>query len=167
MMETGWECPLAKQDSAFDWKATGIAAGLLFVLGACVAVGAMTYEVGTLRRMGPGYFPLLLGVVLCLLSVLVLVESRFSRVENDPRPTAGWRQHARALLLPLGGILLFAGLITIAGFIPAILGCTVLAGLADRTNRLFELFLIAAAVAAFAALVFVYALGIPVRLFAL
>lgn len=144
-----------------------IAAGALFVLGASVAAGALSYEIGSLRRMGPGYFPLLLGLALCLLSALVLIEARFSRPNGEPRPPTGLRHQGRALFLPLGGILLFAGLIKIAGFVPAVLACTILAGFADRTNRPIELLVIALAVAAFAAVVFVYALGIPVRLIAI
>ena len=41
--------------------------GLMFtVVGAAFAYGATSYTIGTGARMGPGYFPLLLGVILAL-----------------------------------------------------------------------------------------------------
>ena len=49
-------------------------AGLLFlVLGVAFALGAQTYNVGTGARMGPGYFPLMLGVVLALLGAIEII----------------------------------------------------------------------------------------------
>ena len=46
--------------------------GLMFMgVGVAFAWGATTYSVGTGARMGPGYFPLLLGVLLALLGVAI------------------------------------------------------------------------------------------------
>ena len=51
-------------------------AGLMFsVIGGAFAIGATTYNVGEGARMGPGYFPLMLGVVLALIGVFVVFES--------------------------------------------------------------------------------------------
>ena len=47
--------------------------GLMFlVVGAAFAWGATSYSVGTGARMGPGYFPLLLGVLLAILGAVDL-----------------------------------------------------------------------------------------------
>jgi hypothetical protein len=47
-------------------------AGLMFmVLGALFAWGSTTYSIGTAARMGPGYFPLVLGVLLAILGMAV------------------------------------------------------------------------------------------------
>ena len=40
-------------------------------LGAAFAWGATTYNVGTGARMGPGYFPLMLGVLLALIGAAI------------------------------------------------------------------------------------------------
>jgi hypothetical protein len=49
-------------------------AGVIFVaLGGGFAYTASTYEVGSLRAMGPGYFPLALGLVLAALGVVIMV----------------------------------------------------------------------------------------------
>ena len=50
--------------------------GLMFTLvGGGFAVGAMNYSVGTGARMGPGYFPLLLGIVLAVLGAFIIFYS--------------------------------------------------------------------------------------------
>ena len=50
--------------------------GLMFlVVGAAFAWGATSYSVGTGARMGPGYFPLLLGVLLAILGSIVMFYS--------------------------------------------------------------------------------------------
>nr|WP_306265686.1 tripartite tricarboxylate transporter TctB family protein [Pararhizobium sp. IMCC3301] len=138
----------------------------LFIIGASVAFSALSYEIGTLRRMGPGYFPMLLGIALCLISGMMLFERPATDKQDDATPRASVGRHLRALLFPLAGILAFAGLIKFAGFAPAVFVGAVLAGLAEPKNRLFELCLIALLITGFATLVFVYALGIPVRLVA-
>lgn len=46
--------------------------GLMFMaVGVAFAWGASTYNVGTGARMGPGYFPLMLGVLLAIIGAAV------------------------------------------------------------------------------------------------
>jgi len=46
--------------------------GLLFItVGTAFAVGANSYTVGTGARMGPGYFPLLLGILMAVLGAVI------------------------------------------------------------------------------------------------
>jgi len=50
--------------------------GLLFtVVGASFAYGATSYTIGTGARMGPGYFPLMLGVILALIGAVILFKA--------------------------------------------------------------------------------------------
>ncbi len=50
--------------------------GLMFMLvGGSFAWGATTYNVGEGARMGPGYFPLMLGILLAVIGVGVLLGS--------------------------------------------------------------------------------------------
>ena len=47
-------------------------AGLMFMgVGVAFAWGATTYSIGTGARMGPGYFPLMLGVLLAVLGTAI------------------------------------------------------------------------------------------------
>ena len=48
------------------------AGGIMTLLGAAVTLDSMTYSLGTLTHMGPGMFPLMLGVTLTFIGVLIL-----------------------------------------------------------------------------------------------
>jgi hypothetical protein len=116
-------------------------AGLMFtVTGAAFGIGATTYTVGEGARMGPGYFPLVLGVLLAALGIFVLGESLVVASEDGEKIGAwAWR--------PLGFIIganvlfgvLLGGLPRIGippmGLIVAIYGLTFVAALAgDEFN---------------------------------
>ena len=52
------------------------ASGLMFIVaGVAFAVGATSFTVGSAARMGPGYFPLLLGSLLAVGGCFVLLGS--------------------------------------------------------------------------------------------
>lgn len=67
--------------------------GLMFVaVGSAFAVGAQNYEVGEAARMGPGYFPTMLGILLALLGLGILVRSlRHGGPDGDPIGAIAWR----------------------------------------------------------------------------
>jgi Tripartite tricarboxylate transporter TctB family len=53
---------------------TNFAAGALYIsFGVAVAVGSLSYEVGSASRMGPGYFPLGAGIALAMTGLIVLI----------------------------------------------------------------------------------------------
>lgn len=83
-------------------------AGLLFVtVGGAFAYGASTYQVGNAARMGPGYFPLLLGVLLAAMGVIIVVRSFITGLPCGDRIGAiAWRP----LLLVLGANVTFGAL---------------------------------------------------------
>ena len=145
----------------------------LFLFGAVVFVASWSYEIGQLRRMGPGYFPMLLGATLCLFAVLISLQDVWKGIARDTPseapilPSVHPRQIWRPLLLPLFAILLFASLLNTAGLVPAVIASVTCAGLAERSNSIRSVVAIAFATAVFTALVFVYGLGVPLRLFVL
>jgi len=60
--------------------------GLMFtVVGAAFAWGATNYNIGTGARMGPGYFPLMLGVVLTILGAAVMLSALVVETEDGER----------------------------------------------------------------------------------
>ena len=67
--------------------------GLMFVVvGVVFAVGATNYSMGTSARPGPGYFPLILSVLMALLGGFVLFKSLTIEVEGgDPIGDIAWR----------------------------------------------------------------------------
>ncbi|MBS0451433.1 MAG: tripartite tricarboxylate transporter TctB family protein [Proteobacteria bacterium] len=63
------------------------AAGLMFAcVGAAFAIGATSYNVGSAARMGPGYFPLMVGTLLAVLGLGVVVASVGARRDGDGDP---------------------------------------------------------------------------------
>lgn len=118
--------------------------GLMFtVVGVGFAVGATTYNVGNGARMGPGYFPLLLGVILAILGGLILFKGLVSKSETgDKLGGIAWRPlgyiiGANVLFgVLLGGLPKFG--IPSMGLVVAIFGLTILASLAGEKFKLRE-----------------------------
>lgn len=58
-------------------------AGLLFtLLGSAFAWGALDYQLGTSARMGPGYFPITLGVLLALLGGVMMLRAVLAQADG-------------------------------------------------------------------------------------
>ena len=83
--------------------------GLLFMLaGVAFAWAASHYSIGNAGHMGPGYFPVLLGVLLGLLGGLLVFKALVFETEDGGR-VRGWSW--RALLAVLLANLLFGALL--------------------------------------------------------
>lgn len=79
-------------------------AGVMFVvIGGLFAVFSTAYDIGTAARMGPGYFPLALGILLLLLGVLIGWRSFARSAGTNKLAPTGWRE----ILLILGSVALF------------------------------------------------------------
>lgn len=60
--------------------------GLMFMtVGVAFAWGATNYNVGTGARMGPGYFPLLLGILMAILGAAIVLESMVVETEDGEK----------------------------------------------------------------------------------
>ncbi len=68
-------------------------AGLMFMAtGVAFAWGATSYTVGSAARMGPGYFPLMLGIVLAVLGAFIVFEALVVDTEDgEPVGSFAWR----------------------------------------------------------------------------
>jgi putative tricarboxylic transport membrane protein len=139
---------------------TDFLTGLLFLaFGLFVIVYGSRYPLGTLQRMGPGYYPLLASSGLTLLGVILVARSFITGGsgevgEINPRP----------LLMILLGTLAFGLLIERAGFLAASVAAVILTGFAERDIRLAETAALALGLTAFTTAIFWYALGMPLRL---
>jgi hypothetical protein len=90
-------------------------AGIMFTaIGAAFAVGATRYPFGTSGRMGPGYFPLVLGLVLAGLGSIVMIKALVTRSDGEEAP-GPWPW--KPIVFILGGNILFGVLI---GGLPSI-----------------------------------------------
>lgn len=118
---------------------------------------AWQYDLGTLRRMGPGMFPMALGLGLALFGGLLMVPAFF-------RP--GIRPHIRVWtpLFVLTGVAAFALTIRPFGLIPAILAVTIISSFAELRVRPVSLTLLCAALCLMSWLTFHVGLGLPIPL---
>jgi hypothetical protein len=123
--------------------------GLMFtVVGVAFAWGASTYNVGTGARMGPGYFPLMLGILLALLGGMIMFKALVVETEDgDKIGKMAWKP----LLFIIGSNILFGimlgGLPSIGlppmGIVVAIYVLTIVASLAGETFKLKEVLILA------------------------
>lgn len=138
--------------------------GLMFlVVGAGFAWGATTYNIGEGARMGPGYFPLMLGIVLAFLGAVVIFESLVVETEDGEKIGAiAWKPLGFiiganvAFGVLLGGIPRFG--IPAMGLIVAIYALVFIASLAGDKFRPKEVAILATVLAVFSYVAFVWLL---------
>lgn len=136
-------------------------AGVLLIgSGTFAVVIAQGYQLGTVLRMGPGYFPTLLGALLVLFGIYVLAKG----LRGVDRIEAGWSLRA-LIVLPLS-LALFGFLMDRAGLVPALVVLVFGSAAAGSEFRLLEVLALTIVLVTLSAAVFVWGLGLPYPLFA-
>ena len=135
--------------------------GLFYtVTGSAFAYGATNYTVGTGARMGPGYFPLLLGILLALIGAFVMFKALTVETQDGEKIGAwAWKP----LFFIIAGNLLFGillgGLPSIKfpamGLIVAIYGTTLIVSLAGDTFKIKEVLVLATILSVMSYLAFI------------
>lgn len=134
-------------------------AGLIYLgVGLGAFVIAQDYEMGTAVRMGPGYFPRVLGILLALVGTVALARSLLRPGEAIGR--LAWRE----ALLVLGATVIFGLLVRGLGMALSLLVLVLISAYASRQFRLRSTVLLAVGLAIFSVLVFIKGLGIPLPL---
>lgn len=133
------------------------AGALMMLLGAGAASVGSGYPLGSLTRMGPGFFPTALGVFLALLGVVIAGTAAYG---DAGAPDTTTRPDWRGWICIVGGAGLFIALSTHAGLVPATLACVFVAALGDRTNGWKEALALAVGVTFFGTLLFAFVLHI-------
>jgi len=144
----------------FKMKRDYYAGGLMMLLGLGAAVEGSNYHVGTLVRMGPGFFPTVFSGFLILSGLYILANG----LRSGDKIEGSWPLRA-LIVLPLA-LVLFGVLIERAGFVPAMLVLIFGSGLAGTEFRLIEMLIFSVLLTALCAIVFVWALGLPYPLIA-
>ena len=135
--------------------------GLMFVLvGVAFAWGATNYKVGDGARMGPGYFPLLLGVLMATLGGVITFKAMVVETEDgDKIGSWAWKP----LFFIIAGNLMFGlmlgGLPSIKfpsfGLIVAIYALTFISANAGEEFKLKEVAILATILAVMSYLAFI------------
>ncbi|MGH6626800.1 MAG: tripartite tricarboxylate transporter TctB family protein [Burkholderiaceae bacterium] len=135
--------------------------GLMFSgVGVAFAWGATTYNVGEGARMGPGYFPLMLGIVLAIMGAFIIFESLVVETEDGEKIGKwAWKPLAYILAANFAFGVLLGGLPSIKvpamGMIVAIYALTIIASLAGERFKLKDVLILATVLAAGSYLAFV------------
>src|SRR4026209_934520 len=132
---------------------------MLIVIGAAAILVARNYPFGTALRMGPGFFPVVLGGLLIVFGLAILAIG----VRQGESMAGSWSLRA-LIILPLS-LVLFGLLMEYAGFVPAMMVLIVGSAAAGREFKLLEALALAAGLTAFAVGLFIYGLGLPYPLF--
>lgn len=135
---------------------------LMIVLGVAASVQSLSYPRGTLAHMGPGFFPLTLGIVLTATGVAIVAAARPAAPHPGAEPrTAEWRGWICIAL----GILAFIVLGGHGGLVPATFAVVFISALGDRRNTVASALLLALATVVVAVVVFWWGLHMQFPLF--
>jgi uncharacterized membrane protein len=104
-------------------------AGIMYmVIGLFFTIIASQYQYGTAAKMGPGYFPFWLGILLTLLGLLVLVKSFGATATIEKIPKFRWRIIAQIT----GSVVLYGLLLPRLGFLIAVVTLVLVSASASK-----------------------------------
>jgi hypothetical protein len=131
----------------------------LFVIlfGLLFAFEGSQYRMGTASNMGPGFFPVGVGLLLAALGAMILVEIMVTLEGTEPlrfRPAA----------MVVAAMICFALLLERFGFAPATFALVILGAFADERPNLKQMAMLALILCAAGAAVFIYGFGVPVQI---
>lgn len=141
-------------------------AGLMYLaVGGAFAIGATEYNIGTGARMGPGYFPLILGVILGIIGTVIAFKATLSGpADGDPVGKWAWRQIFFILGANFAFGILLVGVPALGipgfGLIVAIYGLVIIASFARKEVQIKETLVLATILAIGSYAVFVWALNL-------
>ena len=128
---------------------------MLMSIGAAAIYIARDYRFGSTTKMGPGFFPTLLGGVLIAFGVAIVAVGLRSGEQIQGRLSL------RALfLLPLS-LVLFGILMELAGFIPAMAAVISVSAASGREFKWAEVLLLTLLLTGASTALFIWGLGLP------
>lgn len=139
-------------------------AGLVYLgVGIAFAVGATNYTIGNGARMGPGYFPLLLGIILAIIGAVVSFKALVIETpDGDPIGKWAWRPLILIILANFVFGILLGGIpslgIPAMGMIAAIYALTIVSAKAGTEFKWSEVLILATILAVGSWVAFVWGL---------
>ncbi|MBQ1047070.1 MULTISPECIES: tripartite tricarboxylate transporter TctB family protein [unclassified Micromonospora] len=136
-----------------------LAGGVFVLIGGAFVVGALSYELGTPLRMGPGYFPLLVGVILAALGLLIVGKGLVAG-EVVSFGAVPWR----AVGVIVVAVVFFGYTVRRLGFVPTSAVTALLVTLASRQVRIGTALAVAVGLTVLSTLIFVVGLQLRIPL---
>jgi hypothetical protein len=135
---------------------------LMTAIGLAAAFQGSSYQLGTLERMGPGFFPTALGVILAITGLAIAVTARFTQYAGELEVLAPeWRGWACIV----GALVAFVVFGKYGGLLPATFAIVFISALGDRQNTFMGSVLLALGSVVVAVVVFWWALQMQFPLF--
>lgn len=143
-----------------EFRTKSLLSGILVILvGLFFAIfGYLSYDLGTLRSMGPGMFPVSVAIIMVICGFIIL----FLNLSDEPEFVL---PNARASLAILFAILCFAVSIQFFGLAPAVFSSVVVSTFAEKAFRPIYIFVLSTSLIALSYVIFYYGIGLPVPLF--
>ncbi|MEX5746116.1 tripartite tricarboxylate transporter TctB family protein [Massilia sp. X63] len=134
--------------------------GIIFLFfGLAAIVLIQDNEMGSAGRMGPAYFPTVLGGLLALVGLAGIIRAFVGR-RSEAHDAIG-TFHLRDIVIVLGAVILFGILMRGAGLPVAAFVLVLLSSFASKQFKLGSSLLLAVGLAIFSVLLFVKLLGLP------
>ena len=131
-------------------------AGIMLIgTGAASIFIARDYPFGSTLRMGPGYFPSILGGILVLFGIYITLMG----LKRNEKIQGRWSPRA-LVVLPLS-LVLFGVLMKNAGFVPALAALIFGSAAAGREFKFVEVLLLTVVLTGLSVALFVWGLGLP------
>jgi len=143
--------------------------GVMFaVVGVAFAWGATTYNVGNGARMGPGYFPLMLGILMAVIGLVIMFTGLTVETEDGEKIGKwAWKQVVFILGANLAFGILLGGLPSIGvpamGMIIAIYALVIISSLAGHEFKLPSVLILATVLAIGSYVAFIWALKLQIQ----
>lgn len=131
----------------------------LVIIGLAFAWYATDYRLGTVARVGPGFPPLVVGLIVAGLGAVIAVAGARRWVEP------GERFALRPFIAIIGAIALFAATVRTLGLVPATVLLVAAATFATGRFQPRYVALLAAALTGLAYVIFIAILGLPIMVF--
>ena len=137
------------------------AAGILFIaVGIFFGIYSISYKMGTLLGMGPGFFPFALSILVVLLGLIILIRAMLlPRLQEISVKTV---QPVIAISI---SILAFAAMVNDFGLFASIIILVLLSRFAAKPLEIGRTLTLGLILAVACSVLFVHLLGIPIRIF--
>ena len=132
---------------------------IFVIFGLAAVIIGRDYSMGSAGRMGPAYFPTILGAILTLIGLIGVVRSMIKT------GSAVGRIAVREILLVMLSVALFGILVRGAGLAVSVIVLVMVSGYASIKFKIGPFLAVAVGLAVFAVLVFTKGLGLPMPMF--
>ena len=128
---------------------------MFFLIGAGAIFMARHYPFGSTLRMGPGYFPIVLSVILIVFGIYVMLRG----LRKNEKIQGNWS--IRALIVLPFSMVLFGILMDLAGFVPALIALCFVSAASGREFKFKEVLLLTIFLGVLSVAMFIWGLGLP------